>query len=403
MNPRWARPKPAGAHGIVITEIEITAVGHGGAGIGRLDGQVCFVPYGLPGDQLEIKVTRATRKMLWGELLSVVAPSPDRLEPDFPDWRRSGVSTWLHFSYPAQAQWKQRIVRDCLTRIAGISDVELEWQEDPQLRTGYRTRAEFHGDGKQFGFYALGSHDIVDTIQCPLCHPSMNKALTRLREMELKGSVTVTINPEGEDVLVWTSFVNRKLRDRFPQSGTPKDERPPTQFVFDGVPIVNGTFSQSSLLLNRLLVNTVRELSGSPASVLDLYCGNGNLSLGFQNKTEVLGIDHNKFAVKAARRVGRGDYQAGHESKMIKQIAAGTWDTILLDPPRAGAKTLMPALSQCSASSIVYVSCDPATLARDLNILNGAGWRVARARALDLFPNTPHVETVCLLQRDRTG
>ncbi|MDP2322640.1 MAG: TRAM domain-containing protein, partial [Gammaproteobacteria bacterium] len=75
----------------MIAEIEITAVGHGGAGIGRLDGQVCFVPYGLPGDQLEIKVTRATRKMLWGELISVVSPSPDRLDPDFPEWRRSGV------------------------------------------------------------------------------------------------------------------------------------------------------------------------------------------------------------------------------------------------------------------------------------------------------------------------
>ena len=383
----------------MIAEIEITAVGHGGAGIGRLDGQVCFVPYGLPGDQLEIKVTRATRKMLWGELISVVSPSPDRLDPDFPEWRRSGVSTWLHFSYPAQAQWKQRIVSDCLARIAGLQEVELEWDERPELRTGYRTRAEFHGDGKQFGFYALGSHDIVDTVQCPLCHPSMNKALTRLREMELKGSVTVTINPEGDDVLVWTSFVNRKLRDRFPQAGTPHDERPPVQFEFDGVPVVNGTFSQSSLLLNRMLVAAVREFAGTPTSLLDLYCGNGNLSLGFPKKTEVLGVDHNKFAIKAARHKGHGDYQVGHESNMAKHIGARPWDTILLDPPRAGAKTLMPALAAANANSIVYVSCDPATLARDLKVLGGGGWRLDRIRALDLFPNTPHVETVCLLKR----
>lgn len=387
----------------MIAEIEITSVGHGGAGIGRLDGQVCFVPYGLPGDQLEIKVTRASRKMMWGELLSVVAPSPDRVTPSYPDWRRSGVSTWLHFSYPAQARWKQRIVTDCLQRIAGIRDFTLEWGEDPALRTGYRTRAEFHGDGKQFGFYALASHDIVDTVQCPLCHPAMNRVLARLRELELKGSVTVTVNPEGDDALVWTTFTNRKLRDRFPQSGTPKDERPPFRFDFDGIPVVNGAFSQSSLLLNRLLRGTVHEFAGSPVSVLDLYCGSGNLSLGFPDRTEVAGIDHNKIAVKAAHRTGRGAYIAGNEHKMIKRIAEGQWDTILLDPPRAGAKPLVPALAGSSARSLIYVSCDPATLARDLKGLYAGGWRLAQIRALDLFPHTPHVETVCLLKRDGTS
>lgn len=383
----------------MIKNIEITSVGHGGAGIGRLDGQVCFVPYGLPGDHLEIKVTRASKKMLWGELVSVTQPSPDRVTPDFPDWRRSGVSTWLHFAYPAQAEWKQRIVSDCLQRIAGLNPPALEWQEDASLRTGYRTRAEFHGDGKQFGFYALGSHDIVDTPQCPLCHPAMNRALTRLRELELKGSVTVTINPEGDDILVWTNFNNRKLRDRFPQAGTPDDERPLAQFDFDGVPIVNGSFSQSSLLLNRMLVSTVKEFAGTPRTLLDLYCGNGNLSLGLPDRTEVVGVDHNKIAVKAASRKGRGAYHAGQESKMAKKIEENTWEAIVLDPPRAGAKPLVPVLAKSAAKVIVYVSCDPATLARDLKGLHDGGWTLDRVRALDLFPNTPHVETVCRLIR----
>lgn len=383
----------------MIKTIEITSVGHGGAGIGRLDGQVCFVPYGLPGDHLEIKITRATKKMLWGELVNVITPSPDRVEPNFPDWRRSGVSTWLHFAYPAQAEWKRRIVNDCLQRIAGLSIPELEWREDANLRTGYRTRAEFHGDGKVFGFYALGSHDIVDTPQCPLCHPAMNRALARLRELELKGSVTVTINPEGDDVLVWTNFNNRKLRDRFPQSGTPDDERPPAVFDFDGVPIVNGGFSQSSLLLNRMLVATVKEFVGTPNTVLDLYCGNGNLSLGLPKKIEVTGLDHNKIAVKAASWKGRGTYQAGQENKMIKKIEENAWECIVLDPPRAGAKPLVPALAKSKAETIVYVSCDPATLARDLKGLSDGGWKLDRVRALDLFPNTPHVETVCRLTR----
>lgn len=380
-------------------EIDITSVGHGGAGIGRIDGQVCFVPRGLPGDRLAIKVTRANKRMLWGEIAEVITPSPDRLEPAYPDWKPSGVSTWLHFRYPAQAEWKQRIVADCLSRIGGVALPEIGWVESPELRTGYRTRAEFHGDGKEFGFYALGSHDIVDTVQCPLCHPHMNRALTRLRELELKGSVTVTVNPEGDDVLVWTNFNNRKLRDRFPQSGTPDDERAPAQFDFDGAPIVNGAFSQSSLLLNRLLVSTVREFAGAPKSVLDLYCGNGNLSLGFGDRTRVQGIDHNKIAVKAASRKRKGAYESGHENKMIKKIEENDAEVILLDPPRAGAKPLVPALARAKAETIVYVSCDPATLARDLKGITEGGWSIDQVRALDLFPNTPHVETVCRLVR----
>lgn len=383
----------------VITEVEITAVGHGGAGIGRVDGQVCFVPYGLPGDRLEVKITRANKKMLWGEVASVLSASPDRTSPEYPGWQPSGVSTWLHFRYPAQAEWKQRIVRDCLARIAGISDVALEWDEDPALRTGYRTRAEFHGDGKRFGFYALGSHEIVDTAQCPLCHPAMNRALGKLRELEVKGSVTVTVNPEGEDVLVWTSFLNRKLRDRFAQSNTPRDERPPAMFLFDGVPVVNGAFSQSSLLLNRRLVSAAHEFAGDRGAVLDLYCGSGNLSLGLAERCDVLGLDHNKPAIRAARRTGRGRYENGNEARMNKELTEGAWKTVVLDPPRAGAKSLVPALASSRAESIVYVSCDPATLARDLKGLYEGGWRIDRIRAIDLFPNTPHVETVCLLAR----
>jgi len=383
----------------VIETVEITGVGHGGAGVGRIDGQVCFVPYGIPGDRIAVKITRATRKVMWGALVDVIEASPDRNVPNYPGWQPSGVSTWLHFNYPAQAHWKRQIVKDCLARIAAIPEVELGWREDSALRTGYRTRAEFHGDGKNFGFYALGTHDIVDTAWCPLNHPSMNRALERLRSLELKGSVTVTVNPEGDDVLVWTSFHSRKLRDRFPKAGTPKDERPPERFLFDGAPVVNGTFSQSSLLLNRLLVETVHQYVGAPVSALDLYCGSGNLTLGLPDKTAVTGIDHNRIAVKAAQQMGRGTYYGGNEHKMLQRIKDDEWDAILLDPPRAGAKALVPALAACHARSIVYVSCDPATLARDLKGLYAGGWRIKQITAVDMFPNTAHVETVCLLRR----
>lgn len=373
--------------------LEISSLAHGGDGIGRIEGRVCFVAGALPGDTVRARVIKRAKRALWAELVAVTAPSPDRLA-----LQPSGAATWLHFAYPAQGVWKRRFVTEQLARIGGIS-VEPEWVEDPALRLGYRTRGEFHGDGARFGYFAPGTHTIADTPACPLSHEKLNEALTRLRELKLKGSVTVTVNPEGDDVLVWTAFVNRRLRTAFAQAQSPRDESERAAFFFDGAPVVNGTFCQSSLLLNRLLVRTVHDLAGSVESLLDLYCGSGNLSLGLAGRMRVAGYDHNRAAVAAAAALGRGDYRTGDETAMARALGQGDWDVVVLDPPRTGAKALTAALGGVSARAIVYVSCDPATLARDAKALTSRGWRVTRTVVLDLFPNTPHVETVCRFER----
>ncbi len=223
-----------------------------------------------------------------------------------------------------------------------------------------------------------------------------------MRQLQLKGTVTVTVNPESDEVLVWTKFTQRRLKDRFPLANTPKDEGKRAFFYFDDVPIVNGTFSQSSLLLNRLLVDEVRQLAGSPSMLLDLYCGSGNLSLGYVGRVPVTGVDQNKVAVKSAQhaaRRGDANYRAGDEALMRQLLEQGDWDTIVLDPPRTGAKAVMTALANSSARAIVYVSCDPATLARDLGMLAESGWRFDRGAVIDMFPHTPHIETAVRLER----
>ncbi|MBP8130361.1 MAG: class I SAM-dependent RNA methyltransferase [Candidatus Hydrogenedentes bacterium] len=373
--------------------IEISSLAHGGDGIGHVEGQVCFIPGALPGDTVRARVTKRAKRALWAETTEILVASPDRL-PVTP----AGAAGWLHFAYPAQGFWKRRIAKDVLARIGGVH-VEPDWIEDPALRLGYRTRAEFHGDGQHFGYFAPGTHAIADTPACPLSHRKLNEALARLRELKLKGSVTVTVNPEDVDVLVWTPFTNRRLRAVFAQAQSPRDEAERATFLFDGVPVVNGAFCQSSLLLNRLLVRTVHEFAGSAESLLDLYCGSGNLSLGLAGNMRVAGYDHNRSAVAAAAALGRGEYRAGDETAMARAIGNGSWDVIVLDPPRTGAKALTAALGGAAARAIVYVSCDPATLARDAKALTERGWRVTRAVVLDLFPSTPHVETVCRFER----
>ncbi|MBI4556439.1 MAG: class I SAM-dependent RNA methyltransferase [Candidatus Hydrogenedentes bacterium] len=382
----------------MTTILEITGAAHGGCGVGRVEGRACFVPYALPGDVLRVRITRQSRGVLWGSIEEILESSPHRIPVACPVYGRCGGCSWLHFGYPAQSEWKRRIVQDCLQRIAGL-ETSVGWAETPELRLGYRTRAEFHSDGSRWGFFNSGSRDVTNIERCPLCHERLNAALSRLRATRFTGSVEVTVNPDGEQVLVWTRSPSKTLTNLFPSVNTIRD-RERARFFLDGVPIVNGTFSQSSLLLNRLLVATVRDLLGAPARILDLYCGNGNLSLGTAEHAFVLGLDHNRFAVQAATACGRGEYRRGDESDFCRALREETWDVVILDPPRTGAKRIAEALAACRARAIIYVSCDPATLARDLKTLAAAGWHTDRIIAVDMFPHTPHIETVTQLNRD---
>lgn len=377
--------------------VEIEAPAHGGHGVCRISGQVCFVPYALPGDTVRVQVEKKTKGVLWASVEEVLDPSAHRTPVSCPVFGKCGGCSWLHFSYPGQAEAKQRIIQDCLKRIGGI-DIPVQWVEEETLRLGYRTRATFHRDGPHWGFFENGTRSIVEIGECPLCHPKLNEALARLRAVPHRGSVELQVNPEGDEVLAWCPKPAPRLAKVFPLSNHLRHARR-ASFLFDGVPIVNGAFAQSSLPLNRTLVRTVHQMIGEAENVLDLYCGTGNLSLGLPDSVSVFGLDHNRAAIEAAASVGRGDYQKGGESQFCEALAQHKWDVVLLDPPRTGARAITEALQGCRARKIVYISCEPATLARDASILAKGGWTVAQAAAVDMFPHTAHIETVCRFER----
>lgn len=381
-----------------IIELTIDAAAHGGDGVGRVSGLVCFVSGALPGDTVRARVYRCGPRAVWAHLESLLEASPSRLaSPPCPSGPCASACSWRAFAYPAQEDWKRRIVADSLQRIGSLR-VEVGWAEESGCRLGYRTRAQFHGDGSTVGYYARQSHTVIPMAACPLNHDHLNVALVELQETGLRGDVLVTVNPEGAEELVWMDADHRAARERFPLFNTPRDTTC-HQFLFDGAPIVNGAFSQSSLLLNRLLRARVRACIGQPDSLLDLYCGNGNFSLPYAPDCKVLGIDQTRAAIDAASRLAPGAYQQGTEKNMNTQLAGRDWDAVVLDPPRTGARALTRALAGARAKKMVYVSCDPATLARDLREILSGGWAVTEVTAVDMFPHTPHVETVCLLER----
>ncbi len=373
---------------------EITSVAHGGHGVTRVDGRVCFVPYALPGDVAVIQIERELRGVLWGAIESIETPSPHRVEAPCPYFGTCGGCTWLHFAYPAQAEAKQQIVRDCFERIAKL-DVPIEWRDVPELRLGYRTRAKFFAKDGLRGFHALRTNDIVDITHCALCHPRLNEILRVLREIGCKTDVEVCVNPEGDDVLVWSERPNAMLGEHFPKAGHRRAKGKRSRFMFDGAPIVNGGFAQASLLLNRLLREVVRAEIGAPEKLLDLYAGSGNLSITLPASVDVTGLDEDRAAIAAADSVRPKSYRAGKGPAFLRAFKRGRWNAIVLDPPRTGAKAIMKDLSKTRADRIVYVSCNPATLARDAAVLCGNGWHAERVTVLDLYPNTAHVECVC--------
>ncbi len=379
-------------------EIAITAVAHGGDGIGRYNDIACFVSGTLPGDTVRARIYRRSKKALWARLLEMLTPSPFRIQQSACAERDCApVCAWHDFSYPAQGQWKQRIVAESLRRIGGIS-TEVAFVENPALRTAYRTRAIFHGDAENLGYYAPRTHDVVPLPPCPLNHKRLNEALEALRPLGIRGNIHVTVNPEGDETLVWLREPSEAVQARFPLTDfAASDGR--AQFIFDGVPIVNGAFSQASLLLNRMLRRETDQRIGDASSLLDLYCGNGNLSLHYANHCRIIGVDHAHAAIAAANKRAPDTYQCGDEATMAALIAQNTWDVILLDPPRVGAKPIMKSLAEAKARRIIYVSCNPATFSRDAHELVASGWALISTAALDMFPHTPHVETIGVFER----
>ena len=379
-------------------EIAIDAVAHGGDGVGRVGELVCFVSGALPGDVVRARIYRLGKRAVWARLLAVVSPSPHRMLDSVCDGPAcASACVWHAFAYPAQGAWKQRIVSETLARLGHVT-AEVAFQETPGLRLGYRTRATFHGDGQRIGYYAQRTHDVISLSSCPLNHPHLNDALEALHPLGVKGDVHVTVNPEGDEKLLWMRHPGDPVRAAFPMANVMTDaER--HRFFFDGVPIVNGAFSQSSLLLNRMLRRETDACIGQADSLLDLYCGNGNLSLHHAATAEVVGVDHAGPAVETANALGAGDYRRGDEAVMVSLIEERSWEVIILDPPRVGAASLMEALAAARTNAIVYVSCNPATLARDLHVLCSHGWNLIRTTAIDMFPHTPHIESVCLLRR----
>jgi 23S rRNA (uracil1939-C5)-methyltransferase len=474
--------------------LQVDRLSLGGDAIGRVDAAVVFVPYGCPGDTLEVELTEVRKNYARARILRVLEASPVRTNPPCPyhfhapttsssasvsggstlkrhvdpplttagDDRQTalpcGGCSWQQMKYEFQLDAKRQLVQEALERIGGVHDLDVldtMGMDDP-WRYRNKVQQPVGWDGKRVisGFYAPGSHDIVPIEDC-LVQPELsvrilNRARALIDQFQLRvydaerhsgwlrhfwirttstGQALLVIVTKDEAFPHQADFVNT-LRREFPAlvgihqnvnpgrtnvilgrlwrscwgAETIDEELGPLRFR-----LTPGSFFQVNTPQTVILYNAVKAAAPGGSVLIDLYCGVGGIALWLAAGYEqVIGVDEVRNAIiDAANNAALNGIRntrflaSPAEAFIAKYRASGASNketTVVLDPPRAGCDPrVLGALARLQPASLIYVSCDPGTLARDLAILQRGGFRVESAQPVDLFPQTPHIETVVRL------
>jgi 23S rRNA (uracil1939-C5)-methyltransferase len=385
--------------------LDINSLAAGGDGIGRDDtGRVTFVPLTAPGDRVQIRIVKQTKSFARGEVEAIVTPSPERVAPPCPAFVAGcGGCQWQHVAMAAQLAAKHAIVVNALRKVIA----EIEPIVAPAPPYGWRRRARFHVDRNTVGLYRTASHELLPLAACPQLEPELEAVLALLAATAKHaplpdGELALLRGHRGEIAIAFerpwraaATLVGQRgitgVLTADQTHGTPVIEVEPGLF---GSP---WDFAQASAAGNAALIAIVRELLGTGApganDVLELYAGAGNFTRAFtEDGWRVTPSD----AFEPARPPPR--FITGAAERVLASYQAKP-QAIVLDPPRAGAAEAIDGIVRIAPSTIVYISCDPATLARDAERLIAAGYRADRAVPIDLMPQTSHVEVALRLRR----
>lgn len=364
--------------------LKITDIAFGGEGVARVDDFVVFVPFTLVGEAVEAELTEVKKNYARGRLLRVIEPAPDRVEPACAHFTRCGGCQYQHLAYAAQLRVKHKQVADLFERIGGFALAVVQPVVPCPQPYGYRNRIMVRSQWNKpeqrlnIGFVRWDCGLVEDVLDCKIAEPALNEQLRHVRaHPPPKGGLKVVLRipPEG-----WTV--------------------PPDSF-----------FQNNFFLLPRL-VETVRDClrAGGTRHLVDLYCGVGFFGIEAAGVVEsFIGVEYDRMAIQAARQnavargVNNGEFIAGRVEDVLPDLLAklsGEATAVLLDPPRKGvAQANLEQLRELRPAQVIYVSCHPATMARDLNILCSEGvFELKRVTPLDMFPQTQHVECVADLR-----
>lgn len=371
-----------------------------GYGLAFAEGLTIFVSLAAKGDTLRVRIREKKGKLAFAEIIEIIEPSADRITPPCQYFGTCGGCDFQQMSYPTQLEAKVGIIQDCLKRIGKIDfQGEIKIIGSPH-EFGYRTRAQWHADtrSKKIGYFKRFSKQIIDVETCPILDAQLQETLTNLRQnlnwAEFWAeTVEIETATNGEKVSLYSNeIIEPTEKISFEALGN--------RYFYNAESFFQGNQS----LIEPLLKNAVDGAKGKMA--LDLYCGVGLFSLPLAKIfAKLIGIETNEKAIEFAKenaeaaRLENVEFYAENVGEWLTENSSQTIDFILLDPPRSGTeKETIVQILKLNPAQISYVSCDPATLARDLRILNDA-YSIESITALDLFPQTHHIETVVRLNR----
>jgi 23S rRNA (uracil1939-C5)-methyltransferase len=442
-------------------EVAVTAMDSDGYGLGTYQETPVLINGALPGELVRAKIAYPGKREIFADTVKVLKPSPARLKsPPCPQGASCDGCPLIAMNYPAQLAWKQELVKGELKRFPSLAETPVDAPLPSPKALHYRNSAKLMVTGKfsapVIGIYRRNSHDVVDISDCPLHHPLINKVVQAVKEGIRKGKVPVYSPRSGTGLLrylvirvsetdnrVMAIFVTaersfneihhlaKHLRTAVPEvtvaaqnvnSSTgnsifgDKDYFLTTRKeLADAIGEVRFAISPRSFFqVNsggaRLIYEKVREWAGLSGreTVLDLYCGIGGISLFLApHAREVLGIEAVGAAVADAEKnarmngVGNCRFEAGDAAALLEELKSEgkKFDLIVLNPPRKGCdEEVLRDAALLAPGRIIYVSCSPRTLARDLDQLSRLGYRTVEVQPVDMFPQTPHVENVALLE-----
>jgi 23S rRNA (uracil1939-C5)-methyltransferase/tRNA (uracil-5-)-methyltransferase len=400
--PRKFNPKPFAYHQEV--EVEIDTLTNLGLGLGRVDGWVVMVPYTVPGERVRARIFRNHANYSDADLAEVLRASPARRAAPCPLFGECGGCQYQHMEYAEQLAWKRRQVHEAFARLGGMPEADVRPTHPSPKALHYRSKITPHyerprRDGSfPIGFLRAGRRALVDVPACPLATEAINAALPAVRKAITERSASLK---RGGTLLL------REAREGVVSDPTAIVTAEIAGIAFE---FLAGDFFQNNPFILPELVAYVLEAASAAGAkyLLDVYCGVGVFALcGRRQFARCLGVEVNADAVKKARANAVRNAAANCEFRVgaAETIFAGvdfpsTETAVVLDPPRAGCSPeFLQQLLAFGPAQVVYVSCDPATQARDLKMLTAGGYVLRHAQPFDLFPQTRHIECVAVVER----
>jgi 23S rRNA (uracil1939-C5)-methyltransferase len=410
MNPRpGPRPILPSDTGKIV-ELQVEKLVPGGDGLARHQGRVIFIPATLPGEKVLGRFLESKKDFARAELIEVQVASPMRVEPVCPVAGICGGCDWQHIDYSEQLRQKVALTEDALRRTGGLSFPDLTIESGKPL--GYRNRIQIHrDDAGRAGFLAKGSHNIVPVNTCPVAHAGLDSLFQSAPPIPVSPRKNVGL-PSGSRFPAWAHSLPNQGGD-FLVSGEVESNQPDAIEPGFSVKILDRTlhfdlqcFFQSNLeMLAKLIPFALDGLKGRLA--MDLYCGVGLFGAFLQDKfAQIIAVEENPIALDYARRnIGPGHiFLPGKLEDLIlvgsTEFSQADPEVIIVDPPRPGLDSVVrDFLIEKGPSQVIYVSCNPVTMARDLKILLAGGFILDDLRLFDFYPQTSHIEAVAKLQK----